>query len=72
MAIRDREGNEYVEAGVNQFQQRQLRCVSGPRKGEMILDPRCGAPPESRTPYERPITDPWLRAIHEPTDFSKW
>lgn len=64
--VRDRDGNEWAEIGVNAFQQRQLRCVAGARKGDVILDPRCG-PPEPRAPYRAP-RDPWEAALSDYPD----
>jgi hypothetical protein len=60
--VRDREGNLWQEAGVNAFQQRQLKCIEGARIGDVILDPRCGPPPP-RPEYVPPPRDPWLAAL---------
>lgn len=64
--IPDNHGNEWIAIAPNEFQQRQLQCVSGPRTGDIILDPRCG-PPEPRPPYKPPM-DPWLRGLYK-SDF---
>jgi hypothetical protein len=39
--LKDRDGNTW-QPFVNQFQQRQLHCVAGPRQGNVIHDPRLG------------------------------
>ncbi len=37
--LKDTDGNEWAPF-VNEFQQRQLRCIAGDRLGEVIHDPR--------------------------------
>lgn len=66
MAIKDTQGNTWEEAGVNQFQQRLLRCISGERAGDIIFDPRCGPPPEPREQLKRK-RDPWIEGLYEPS-----
>ncbi len=69
--VRDTQGNVW-EAFVNQFQQRQLRCVAGARLGEVLHDPRLGSSTagdgrtvSSRDPV-RPARDPWLEGLYSP------
>ena len=42
--MRDTDGNLWQEAGVNEFEQRMLECIEGPRKGEEMHDPRMDRP----------------------------
>jgi hypothetical protein len=61
----DREGNVYVRCEPNKFQQRQLRCVEGARKGQVILDPTCDGPPPDM-PAPAPRMDPLIESLYAP------
>jgi hypothetical protein len=63
--VKDRDGNTW-QPFVNQFPQRQLRCVAGPRLGDVAHDPRlheyAGRSISSRDPAQ-PASDPWLERL---------
>ena len=65
------DGNTW-EPFVNAYQQRQLRCIAGARKGDVIHDPRLGNPADggkvisSRDSVPRKH-DPWLAGLFAET-----
>lgn len=65
--LRDKEGNEW-QPFTNSYQQRQLRCIAGPREGDVIDDSRlvseagAGHSVSSRYPVQ-PARDPWLEGL---------
>jgi hypothetical protein len=67
MPINDAQGNVWEEAGENRSQQRLLRCIEGPRAGEIILDPRAEGPPPSQKPARKRM-DSFIEALYAPSD----
>lgn len=67
--VKDMQGNVW-ESFVNEFQQRQLKCVSGAREGDVIHDPRlgdgtgAGHTVSTRDPM-KPARDPWLDGLNQ-------
>lgn len=74
--IKDKDGNEW-QPFQNQFQQRQLRCITGDRVGDVIHDPRlgdgegAGRSISSRDPV-RPARDAWLEGLDRPVFPDLW
>ena len=64
--VRDTDGNTW-EPFINEFQQHQLRCIEGPRLGQIIHDPRlrpyAGRSVSTRDPV-RPEPDPWIEGLY--------
>jgi hypothetical protein len=66
--LKDCDGNSWAPF-VNQYQQRQLLCVAGPREGDVIHDPRLGRGAgaghsiSSRDPVQ-PARDPRLEGLY--------